>query len=66
MGIMLLNDHWFGFSPCPISLFAKSKIISSRSQFLMTSGGMLSGPAAFPSVILDFAFLNHPSQIDQF
>lgn len=58
IGMILLLDHWFGLSPLMRRLLAKSSMISSRSNRLMTSGGILSGPAAFPSTILDFALSN--------
>lgn len=58
IGMILLLDHWFGLSPLMRRLLAKSSMISSRSNRLMISGGILSGPAAFPPTILDFALSN--------
>ena len=46
---MLLMDHWAGLSWLDNNLFAKS------IQFLITSGGMLSGPDALFNDILFLA-----------
>ena len=46
---MFDSDHWSGFLPFISTWLQKLSMISSRSQVFRTSGGILSGPAHFPS-----------------
>ena len=53
---MFLVDHWAGLSWFSSNIFEKFSKISLRSHFLITSGGILSGPGALLREILSLAF----------
>ena len=55
---MLPRDHWSGF-PSPVrARLQNDRMMSSSSQYLNTSGGILSGPSLFPSFRAFFTRMN--------
>ena len=57
-GTMFMKDHRSGLSFSIKALLQNSRQVSSKSHNLKTSGGMPSGPAAFPVFSEDLTFLN--------
>ena len=53
-----MKDHRSGLSFSMRALLQNSRQVSSKLQALKTSGGMSSGPAAFPVLREDLTFLN--------